>query len=409
MPALLRPFIASLGLSSLLLAACSEESPSQQAPAPAVNYVTLETRPVTLTRELPGRTSAYVVAEVRPQVTGIVEQRLFDEGAPVAEGQPLYQLDDATYRAAWNSAKATLARAQATVEVARLNAERADELIKVNAISKQEYDDATAALRQAEADVGVAEAQVASTAVELRYARISSPIDGRIGKSSVTRGALVTADQAEPLTTVQQLDPIYVDLNQSSSELLELRRDLASNMVRRAEGVPVTILLEDGSEYEYEGELTFADVAVDPMTGSYALRAVVPNPDHLLMPGMYVRAIISNAVLDEGLLVPQQGIARDPMGNASAMVLTGEDKVEQRGVTVTRAVGADWLVSDGLSAGDRVIVEGLQKIQPGMQVQATEVAQHDENLERGSPRIFAPDAPADTPATSSAAIDADRE
>lgn len=402
----LRPAIVSLALSSCLLAACGESTPPEQAPPPAVNYVTLETRPVTLTRELPGRTSAYVVAEVRPQVTGIVEERLFDEGALVTEGQPLYQLDDATYRAAWNSAKASLARARATVEVARLSAERADELIKVDAISKQEYDDATAGLQQAEADVGVAEAQVASTAVQLRYARISSPIDGRIGKSTVTRGALVTADQAQALTTVQQLDPIYVDLNQSSSELLELRRDLANKMVRRAEGVPVTILLEDGTEYEYEGELTFADVAVDPMTGSYALRAVVPNPDHLLMSGMYVRAVISNAVLDEGLLVPQQAIARDPRGNASAMVLADDDTVEQRPVTLRRAVDDDWLVSAGLRAGDRVIVEGLQKIQPGMQVRGTEVALQDEDLERGTPRAFEPDAPA---ASSTAAADAQDE
>lgn len=405
MPALSRPLIASFLLSPLLLAACSAEAPSEPPPAPAVNYVTLATRPVTLTRQLPGRTSAYVVAEVRPQVTGIVEERLFDEGALVAEGQPLYQLDDATYRAAWNSAKATLARAKATVDVARLNAERAEELIKVDAISKQEYDDATAVLRQAEADVGVAEAQVASTAVELRYARISSPIEGRIGKSTVTRGALVTADQSQPLTTVQQLDPIYVDVNQSASELLELRRQLADKMVRRTEGVPVTILLEDGTEYEHGGELTFSDVAVNPMTGSYALRAVVPNPDHLLMPGMYVRAVISNAVLDEGLLVPQQGIARDPGGNANAMVLTDDNKVEQRTVTVRRAVGNDWLVESGLSAGDRVIVEGLQKIQPGMQVQGTEVALNDEDLEPGSPQIFDPDAPAE----SSAAADSHSE
>lgn len=399
-----RLLFASFALSLLILAGCAEDPPPPQQPTPAVTYVTLATRPVTLTRELPGRTSAYVVAEVRPQVTGIVQERLFDEGALVAEDQPLYQLDDATYRAAWNSAKATLARAQATVEVARLNAERAQELIKVDAISQQAYDDATAALRQAEADVGVAEAQVASTAVELRYARISSPIDGRIGKSTVTRGALVTADQAQPLTTVQQLDPIYVDLNQSSSELLELRRELANNTVRRAEGVPVTILLEDGTEYEYEGELTFSDVAVDPMTGSYALRTVVPNPDQLLMPGMYVRAVISNAILDEGLLVPQQGIARDPKGNASAMVINGDNEVEQRTVRLRRAVGDDWLVGDGLSAGDRVIVEGLQKIRPGMQVQGSEVALNDEDLEPDGSGVFESDAAA----APSAAVDSNR-
>lgn len=400
-----RPLIASLALFSGLLAACGEDAPPQEAPTPAVNYVTLESRPVTLTRRLPGRTSAYVVAEVRPQVTGIIEERLFEEGALVTEGQPLYQLDDSTYRAAWNSARASLARARASLEVARLNSERAEELIKVDAISRQEYDNLMAQLQQAEADIGVAEAQVDSTAVQLGYARISSPIDGRIGKSMFTRGALVTADQSQPLTTVQQLDPIYVDVNQSASELLELRRQLADKMVRRTEGVPIRILLEDGSEYEHEGELTFSDVAVDPMTGSYALRAVVPNPDQLLMPGMYVRAVISNAVLDEALLVPQQGIARDPMGNASAMVLAEDNTVEQRPVTLRRAIDNDWLVGEGLRAGDRVIVEGLQKIQPGMQVQGTEVALQDEDLEPGDPRAFQ----SDVPAASSAAIDAHNE
>lgn len=339
---------------------------------PEVTVVTLQSRPVTLTRELPGRTSAFVVAEVRPQVTGIVKERLFEEGGLVTEGQPLYQLDDAAYRAAWNSAKASLAHAQASVAVAGLNAERAEALLKFDAVSRQEYDNAMAALQQAQADVGVAEAQVASAAVQLEYARITSPIDGRIGKSTVTRGALVTADQTAALSIVQQLDPIYVDLTQSSSEMLALRRELAGGTLRKAEGVPVTILLEDGTRYDHDGELTFADVAVEPSTGSFSLRTVVPNPDHLLMPGMYVRAVISNAVIDDGLLVPQQGIARDPAGNTTAMVLTHDNTVEQRDVTVGRTVGSDWLVSDGLSTGDRVIIEGLQKIQPGMQVNVTE-------------------------------------
>lgn len=362
-------------------------------PTPAVSYVTLETRPVTLTRQLPGRTSAYVVAEVRPQVTGIVRERLFEEGALVTEGQPLYQLDDAAYRAAWNSAKASLARAQAAAEIARLNAERTEELIEVAAVSRQDFDNAQAVLRQAEAEVGVAEAQVESTAVQLEFARLRSPIDGRIGKSTVTRGALVTADQGAALTTVQQLDPIYVDVKQSANELLELRRQLADQQLVLSEGIPVRILLEDGSEYEYEGELTFADVAVDPMTGSYALRAVVPNPDHLLMPGMYVRAIISTAVLEEGLLVPQQGIARDPKGNATAMVLTGDNTVEQRAVTLRRAIDNDWLVASGLSAGDRVIVEGLQRIQPGIRVEGAEVVL-DEESESGKTQEADPDEPA---------------
>lgn len=342
--------------------------------APAVTVVTLKSEPVTLTRELPGRTNAYLVAEVRPQVTGIVKERLFTEGSLVEAGQPLYQLDDATYRAAYNSATASLARAESAVEVARLNAARATELIKVNAVSEQEHENLIATLRQAEADVGVAEAAMAGYAVELGYARITSPIDGRIGKSSVTQGALVTADQTAPLATVQQLDPIYVDLTQSASELLQLRRALAGGSVRGTEGTPVTILLEDGTPFSHEGELAFADVAVDPSTGSFGLRVVVPNPDHVLMPGMYVRAVVSSAMLEQGLLVPQQGIARDPKGNATAMVVSADGKAEPRAVEVSRTVGDKWLVSSGLAAGDRVIVEGIQKVQPGMPVEVTEAA-----------------------------------
>jgi membrane fusion protein (multidrug efflux system) len=359
---------------SLLLAACGGEAPPQEMSPPAVTVVTLKTEPVTLTRELPGRTNPYLVAEVRPQVTGIVKERLFTEGSLVEAGQPLYQLDDATYRAAYNSARASLARAEAAVEVARLNAARANELIKVNAVSEQEHENLIATLRQAEADVGVAEAAVAGYGVELGYARITSPIDGRIGKSTVTQGALVTADQTAPLATVQQLDPIYVDLTQSASELLDLRRAIAGGAVRGAEGTPVTILLEDGTPFSQQGELAFTDVAVDPSTGSFALRVVVPNPEHVLMPGMYVRAVVSTAVLEQGVLVPQQGIARDPKGNATAMVVAADGTAEQRAVEVSRTIGDQWLVRGGLVAGDRVIVEGIQKVQPGMPVETTEAA-----------------------------------
>jgi membrane fusion protein (multidrug efflux system) len=363
----------SLSFLLLLIGACAEDAPPpQEQSAPAVTVVTLKTERVELTRQLPGRTTAYLIAEVRPQVTGIVEERLFTEGSLVEAGQPLYQLDDATYRADYNSALASLARAQATVEVARLNAARAEELVKANAVSRQEYENAVAALQQAEADVGVAKAAVASRQVQLGYARITSPIAGRIGKSSVTQGALVTEDQATPLATVQQLDPIYVDLTQSSSELLQLRRAVAGGDVRGTEETPVTILLEDGARYDHEGELSFADVSVDPSTGSFSLRVTVPNPDHLLMPGMYVRAVVSNAVLDDGILVPQRGIARDPKGNANALVVNADGTVEQRTVELRRTIGDKWLVSSGLSAGDRVIVEGLQKVQPGMPVYATE-------------------------------------
>lgn len=362
-------------LLSFLMVACEkQQAPGPQSMPPAVTVVTLKAEPVVLTRRLPGRTNAFLVAEVRPQVTGIVKERLFTEGSLVKAGQPLYQLDDASYRADYNSARALLARAQASMEIARLNANRADELIKVNAISKQEYQTLVAARRQAEADISVAEAQVASTAVQLGYARITSPIDGRIGKTTVTQGALVTADQQAPLATVQQLDPIYVDLTQSASELLELRREFSSGAARKADGIPVSIFLEDGTRYAHAGELTFADVAVDPMTGSYALRVIVPNPENLLMPGMYVRALVSTAVLDRGLLVPQQGIARDAKGNASAMVVSSDGTVEQRAVKVGHAVGGHWLVNGGLVEGDRVIVKGLQKIQPGVPVKATEAA-----------------------------------
>jgi membrane fusion protein (multidrug efflux system) len=372
MNAFIRCFVA-VPLLGLTLVACEQKQASvMQASTPEVTVVTLKAQPVTLTRELPGRTNPFVVAEVRPQVTGIVKERLFTEGSRVKAGQPLYQLDDATYRADVNSAKALLARAQAAADIARFNADRAEQLIGSKAISEQELINARALERQAEADVGVAEARVASVEVQLGYARITSPIDGRIGKSTVTRGALVTADQEAPLATVQQLDPIYVDLTRSANELLELRRKLASGTVRQTEGIPVTIILEDGTTYTHEGELAFTDVAVDPMTGSYALRVVVPNPDGLLMPGMYVRATVSNAVLDRGLLVPQQGVVRDAKGNASAMVVTADGTVQQRAVQVSRTIGDQWLVSSGLAEGDRVIIAGLQRIQPGIPVTAVE-------------------------------------
>jgi len=369
--ALLRLFFASLAI--VLLAACNESPvPPPQSATPSVTVVTIKPEPVVLTRQLPGRTNPFVVSEVRPQVTGIIRERLFTEGSLVTAGQALYQIEDASYRADYESAKAALARSEASLEIARLNAERAEELIKTRAVSQQEYDTTLAALRQAEAEVGVAKAQVARAAVELGYARIKSPIDGRIGKSMVTPGALVKADQDEPLTRVQQLDPIYVDLTQAADEMLELRREVDNGAVRRAEGIPVTIILDDGSRYAYDGKLSFSDVSVDPMTGSFALRVIVPNPEHLLMPGMYVRAAISTAVLDRALLVPQQGVMRDPRGNASVMTVNSQGMVEKRDIKVGRTVGDRWLVESGLIEGDRIIVEGLQKIQPGMMVLASE-------------------------------------
>ncbi len=361
-------------LAAFALSACGKkEAPPPPAPAAqAVTVVTLQAEDVSLTRELPGRTSAYLIAEVRPQVSGIVQKRLFTEGGMVKAGQSLYQLDDASYRANFNSAKATLARAQATLKSAELNAKRSNELIKIDAVSKQDNENANAALAQARADVAAAEAAVESSKVTLDYARITSPINGRIGKSSVTQGALVTANQATALATVQQLDKVYVDLTQSASELLDLRRDAAAGKLTRSGDVPVQIVLEDGSRYKHEGKLAFADVSVDPTTGSYLLRATVPNPDFLLMPGMYVRAVMASGVRKDAILAPQQGIARDPKGNTTAMVVTKDGKVEQRQVRVSRTVGDKWLVEDGLADGDRVIVEGLQKIRPGMPVNPTE-------------------------------------
>ncbi len=354
------------------LAACGGEPEAQQRPATPVTVVTLAPQTTTLTRELPGRTNAYQIAEVRPQVTGIVAKRLFQEGGRVKAGQPLYQLDNAAYRASAATAQAQLARAKATLVAARLTAARSAELARIDAVSKQDNENATAALRQAEAEVAAGQAAVQSAQVTLGFAQITAPISGRIGKSSVTQGALVTANQPEALATVQQLDPIYVDLTQSASELLELRKGLASGSLEDGRSLPVTILLEDGTEFEYKGELEFSEVSVDPTTGSYALRVKVANPDDLLLPGMYVRAVIGGGVRQNAILVPQQGITRDPKGNATAMVVNAENKVEVRQVKVNRTIGDKWLVDDGLVAGDRVIVEGLQKVQPDAPVQPTE-------------------------------------
>lgn len=367
-----RLLLLPLALSVTLAACGGNASPPSQPPVGQVSVVTLKSEAVTLTRELPGRTTPFLVAEVRPQVNGIVERRLFAEGGLVKAGQPLYQIDDATYRADHGTALANLARAQASLTAARLTANRTAELVKISAVSKQDDDNATAALRLAEAEVKAAQAALSGRNVVLGHARITAPISGRIGRSTVTQGALVTANQAAALATVQQLDPIYVDLTQSSSELLELRRGLAAGTLDSTDGLPVKILLEDGTPYSHEGKLAFSEVTVDPSTGSFALRVLVDNPDHVLLPGMYVRAAIGNGVRQDAILVPQPGIARDPKGNATAMVVGKDGKVAVRPVKVSRTIGDKWLVESGLAAGDKVIVEGLQKVKPGMAVQATE-------------------------------------
>ncbi len=367
-----RLLVLSLALTAAL-AACKggEQGPPQGGPG-QVTVVTLKAEPVTLTRELAGRATGYQMAEVRPQVSGIVARRLFTEGSVVKQGQPLYQLDDAAYRAQANSARAQLARAEASANAARLAARRSSELVKSRAISVQDDENAQAAWKQAEADVGAARAALDAANVTLGYARITAPISGQIGKSSVTQGALVSAGQAAALATISQLDPIYIDVSQSSAELLQLRRELADGRLEGASELPVDIMLEDGSTFAHKGTLEFSEVNVDPSTGSYGLRVRVENPERVLMPGMYARAVLGSGVRQNAILAPMQGIARDAKGNTSAMVVDAEGKVAQRTVSVSRAIGDKWLVEDGLKAGDKVIVEGLQKIGVGMPVNATE-------------------------------------
>ena len=340
-------------------------------PPQAVSVVTLKSGSVVLRRELPGLVSARNVAEVRPQVSGIVKRVLFKEGSVVGAGQGLYELDDAVYRAAARSAEAAHMRAQAGLESAQSNAERGAELVKTKMISAQDNDNLQAAFHQAQADLAASEAASDSARINLAYAHITSPITGRIGKSAVTQGALVVANQAEPLARVQQLDTVYVDVTQSSGEWLRLQQELSAGGQGSGKR-DVQIVMEDGSAYPLPGELQFSDVTVEPGTGSFLLRVLVPNPNNLLLPGMYVRATINEGVLKEALLAPQRGITRDPRGNATAMVVGKDNKVELRNVTTARSMGDQWLVTGGLAAGDRVIVEGLQKIGPGAPVQASE-------------------------------------
>jgi membrane fusion protein (multidrug efflux system) len=340
-------------------------------PPSSVTVVTLKSGTVDLKRELPGLVSARLVAEVRPQVTGIVKRQLYTEGSLVKAGQVLYLLDDAVYRAAERSAEAAYMRAQAGLESAKNSAQRAGELVKTHMISVQENENLQASFHQTQADLASAEAARDAARINLAYAHISAPIAGRIGKSSVTQGALVVANQAEALARVQQLDTVYVDVTQSSAEWLQLQQELSAGG-HGNESRDVHITMEDGSAYPETGQLQFSDVTVEPGTGSFLLRVLVPNPKNLLLPGMYVRATISEGVLNNALLAPQRGITRDPKGNATAMVVGSDGKTALRNVVTTRAVGDQWLVSSGLAPGDRVIVEGLQKIGPGMPVQMSE-------------------------------------
>jgi membrane fusion protein (multidrug efflux system) len=315
-----------------------------------------------------------MIAEVRPQVTGIVQSRNFTEGAEVKAGTTLYQLDPATYQAAYDSAKAAVAKAESSLQTARLRADRYKELLAINFLSQQAYDEADATLRQSEADVAVAKAAAETARINLAYTKVTAPISGRIGVSAVTAGALVTANQQAVLATIQQLNPIFVDVTQSSTEVLRLRRALASGTLKKpaANATRVELLLEDGTPYPNEGTLQFSDVTVDPATGAVTLRALFPNPQGVLLPGMYVRAVIEEGVREAAIVVPQQAVTRDTKGDAIAMVVGADGKVESRKLQVARTLGNEWLVDAGLQPGERVIVDGLQRARPGVAVQAME-------------------------------------
>jgi membrane fusion protein (multidrug efflux system) len=361
-------------LLGLTTTACGKKQPPQQGPAgpPEVGVITIQPQRVTLTTELSGRTSPYLIAEIRPQVGGIIKKRLFTEGSDVKAGQVLYQIDPASYEATLASVRATQARAEATLGSVRLKAARYQDLVKIKAVSQQDNDDAQAALKQSEADVAVAKAAVETARINLAYTKITAPISGRIGRSSVTEGALVTANQAAALATIQQLSTMFVDVTQSNTELLKLKQNLASGLLKGSGSTQsrVKLLLEDGSPYPLPGVLKFSDVTVDQSTGSITLRAVFPNPKQLLLPGMFVRAILEEGLNEQAILAPQRGVTRNPKGDAMVMVVGAEDKVEPRLIKVVRTVGDNWLVSEGLKAGDRVILEGLQKARPGTPVKA---------------------------------------
>ncbi len=367
--------VLAAAASAVMLTGCSRES---QAPAAAaeravpVTALTIEARQVTVQEEISGRTSAYRVAEVRPQVNGILQKRLFTEGSQVKEGQPLYQIDASTYRATEASAKASLAQAEATLALAKADAARSAELVKINAVSKQSDDSAQANVKTAEAAVQAARASLETARINVGYTSVRAPITGRVSTSEVTPGALMTAYQAQRMTVIHQLDPIYVDVQQTNSQLLKLREDIASGRIKAASdgSAPVTIRLEDGSTYPLSGKLTFQGVSVDESAGTVTLRAVFPNPKGTLMPGMYVRAQLTSGDIPEAILVNQHAVMRDMRGDPYVYVINAEERIEQRPIKVSKAIGAEWLVESGLQAGERVVLEGLDKVRNGALVKA---------------------------------------
>jgi len=361
-------FIAILAIIALNLAVSGCNKPKEmQQPVPEVAVTVMRYERVPITTELPGRTSAYLVAEVRPQVSGIIQKRLFTEGSDVKTGDVLYQIDPAPYRAALNNAIGALGRAEANLPAIRSKYERYKDLVNDKAVSQQEYEDIAAAYKQAEADIQYWKASVESARINLGYTSITAPITGRIGKSNVTVGALVTANQPSAMAVIQQIDPIYVDATQSSASQLQLKGLIEAGRIKNAgkDQTRVKLLLEDGTSYKMEGILKFSDVTVEPSTGSFILRMVFPNPKSILLPGMYVRAVIQEGVIEQAILVPQQGVFRDPKGNPFTMIVDAEGKVQQIKLTLGRAIGDKWNVSEGLKVGDRVIIEGIQKVRPG--------------------------------------------
>ncbi|WP_434802672.1 efflux RND transporter periplasmic adaptor subunit [Paracidovorax konjaci] len=357
--------------SALFITACGEapRPPDMgNGGTPKVSVVTLQEQSLALTTELPGRVAPALIAEVRPQITGLVQQRRFKEGSDVKAGDLLYVIDPATYKASVDNALANLSKAQANLATARLKAERYGELVKIKAVSQQDADDARAALLQADAEVEAARATVNTQRINLDYTRIASPISGRIGRSAVTPGALVTANQGTALTTVQQLDPIYVDVTQTSAALLALKRSLAAGALKSGTA-KVRLVLEDGSSYAHAGKLQFSDVTVDQGTGAVTIRVEFPNPQGDLLPGMYARAVIEEGVIDKAVLVPQPAVGRDGSGKPFTFVVNAKNELEQRPISTDRAIGNQWVVKDGLKAGERIVVEGQQKARVGQPVE----------------------------------------
>lgn len=371
-----KPQLLILISASVALTACSRSAAPPPAAPPQVATVTVARRSLALTTELPGRTAPYRIAEIRPQVNGLIQKRLFTEGSDVQEGQALYQIDPAPFQAAMDNAKAALGRAEANLPAIQSRVNRYRQALAEKAVSQQDFDDAEAALKQAEAEIQYYRAMVETARINLNYATVVSPISGRIGASTVTDGAIVTAYQPVALATIQQLDPIYVDVTQSSTDLLRLQRRLQEGQLRRGHtnGSDVELILPDGTKYPLTGKLQFRDVSVDPTTASVTLRMVFPNPDGVLLPGMFVRAVVKEGENDDAILIPQQTVARDPKGNPYVLLVDANGKVEQRKLTLDRAIKDQWLVSSGLAPGDRVIAEGMQKVRAGVAVKEVPLA-----------------------------------